>query len=291
MSSGAFVRKGFNRRQVLGAAAASALFAPAVIAKPTSVSFGLTPVFLDSDIKLISQIETYLSAQLGVPVTLVKRRTYMEITSLLVAGQLDAAWICGLPFVQHRSQLQLVAVPLYLGEPTYRSYIICNSSDAIGDPIETRGGIHAFSDPDSNSGHLVTAAWLAGMNETPGSFFSKTIFTYGHRNVIRAVASGLAHSGSVDGYVWEVMREVEPELINKSKVIRRSELMGFPPIASSRATDPGIARAIGAALINMPNDPLGQKILATLRLDGFRQGEPQLFDSIAAAWQRVRRDG
>jgi phosphonate transport system substrate-binding protein len=290
MSSRRGYARTLNRRAVI-AGIGTSFFCPYVRAKPQAVSFGLTPVFLDSDIKLIGQIETYMTAQLGVPVTLVKRRTYMEITSLLVAGQLDAAWICGLPFVQHRSQLQLVAVPMYLGEPTYRSYIICHANDETSDPLQIRGRIHAFSDPDSNSGHLVTAAWLASLNETPNTFFSKSFFTYGHRNVIRAVASGLAESGSVDGYVWDVMREVEPDLISKSKVIRRSESMGFPPIASSRSTDPGVSKAIAGALINMPNDPLGQKILATLRLDGFRLEQPQLFDSIAAAWQRVRRDG
>lgn len=278
-------------RRVVLAGMGSGFFAPYILAKPTAVSFGLTPVFLDSDIKLIGQMENYFSTQLGVPVTLVKRRTYMEITSLLVAGQIDAAWICGLPFVQHRQQLQLVAVPLYQGQPTYRSYLICGATDSTSELAQTKGKIHAFSDPDSNSGHLVTAAWLADMNETPSSFYSKFFFTYGHRNVIRAVASGLAHSGSVDGYVWDVMRETEPELVEKSKVIKRSESMGFPPIASSRATDPGVARAIGQALLAMPSDALGQKILATLRLDGFRKEPPELFDSIAAAWQRVRREG
>ncbi len=67
--------------------------------------------------------------------------------------------------------------------------------------------------PDSNSGFLVTRALLAENRFLPGGFFSRTFFTYGHRNVIRAVASGLAQSGSVDGYVWEVMREIEPELV------------------------------------------------------------------------------
>jgi phosphonate transport system substrate-binding protein len=76
-------------------AGAASLFAPAVHARTEPASFGLTPVFLDSDLRLTRDIETYLTASLGRSVTLVKRRTYMEITSLLVAGHLDAAWIWG----------------------------------------------------------------------------------------------------------------------------------------------------------------------------------------------------
>ena len=65
----------------------------------------------------------------------------------------------------------------------------------------------------------------------PEHFFRQTIFTYGHRNVVRAVASGLAQSGSVDGYVWEVMASLEPGLTSGTEVIRKSELLGFPPVA------------------------------------------------------------
>ena len=78
-----------------------------------AVSFGLTPVFLDSDIQLLSMLEAYLVARLGRPVQLVKRRTYQEITAMLLSGQLDAAWVCDDPYVQHEDQFALLAVPLY----------------------------------------------------------------------------------------------------------------------------------------------------------------------------------
>ncbi len=277
-----------RRSAVLGISAS--LFAPAIMAKPRTILFGLTPVFLDSDIKLTAELEQYLSEKLSSNVSLVKRRTYMEITSLLLAGQLDAAWICGLPFIQNKAQLQLVAVPVYRGAPKYQAYLITHATSSASDPKDTKGGIHVFSDPDSNSGHLVTSAWLAEMGETPTTFFSKTFFAYGHRNVIRAVGSGLAQSGSVDGYVWEVMRELEPNLIAKTKVLRKSEQMGFPPIAAARNADKAVVQEIANALISMPTDPTGTRILSLLKLDGFSREPASLFDSIATSWQRVRKD-
>ena len=69
-----------------------------------------------------------------------------------------------------------------------------------------------FPIPDSNSGYLVTRGLLADKGTSPEAFFRQFFYTYGHRNVVRAVAAGLAQSGSVDGYVWEVLQEVEPEL-------------------------------------------------------------------------------
>ena len=67
--------------------------------------------------------------------------------------------------------------------------------------------------------------------------------------MIRAVASGLAQSGSVDGYVYEVMRETEPELVKQTSIVRRSEWLGFPPVASpkSLAGDPRISSAAAGA--------------------------------------------
>jgi len=277
-----------RRRDLLTAAAA--LVAPPALAART-VTLGLTPVFLDSDIVLVRQIEGHISARLGRPVQVVKRRTYREVTSLLVAGQLEAAWICGYPFVQHRDALEILAVPLYRGEPLYRAYLIARRDRAAATLAALRGDIHAFSDPDSNSGFLVTSAMLADLGSAPGAFFARSFFTYGHRNVIRAVAAGLAQSGSVDGYVWDVMADLEPALVGATRIVQASAPMGFPPFATSRQADPGLARAIRDALLTMPETADGRAILATLRLDGFVAGSPGLFDGIAALSRRARAAG
>lgn len=278
-----------RRAFVIGAAAS--LAAPALRAAPLPFRIGLTPVFLDSDLRLTAQIETYLARRLDRPVRLVKRRTYMEITSLLVAGHLDAAWICGLPFVQHRRALELVAVPLHRGVPTYRSFLIARAGAEVAEAAGLRGTIHAFSDPDSNSGQLVTRAWLAGLGEEPDRFFARTFFAYGHRNVIRAVAVGLAGSGSVDSYVYEMVGEIEPDLVARTKVVHASEEMGFPPIAAPRAGDPGLRQATAEALAAMPEDPLGREILATLRLDGFVDPDPALYAGIERIARSMRSLG
>jgi phosphonate transport system substrate-binding protein len=254
--------------------------------------FGLTPVFLNSDLDLLEALQKYLGAAMGTEVQLVLKRTYQEITSQLLSGLLDAAWICGYPFVAYRRELDLVAVPIWRGKTTYQSYLIVSEgrdATAIGD---LRGDIHAFSDPDSNSGYLVTRALLAEQGVKPQDFFQRTFFTYGHRNVVRAVAAGLAQSGSVDGYVWEVMTETEAALTRQTRPAWRSDWMGFPPIATARenASSDSIAR-LRQALWGMPQDRVGREVLNLLRLDGFAPGDPSLFDSIASRVDLVRTLG
>lgn len=251
--------------------------------------FGLTPVFLTSDIELLAKLKNYLSRQTGREVQLVQRRTYEEITSLLLSGQLTAAWICGYPLVQYQEQLALVAVPLWNEQPLYSSYLIVPSGRGASSINDLRGDLHAFSDPNSNSGYLVTAALLAEKGLRPEGFFRETIFTYGHRNVVRAVASGLAQSGSVDGYVWEVMASIEPDLTNRTKVMLKSELLGFPPVAclASQAASSDVT-AIRSALLAMREDPEGRSVLSLLRLDGFAEEPPELYAPIAAKMRLVR---
>jgi phosphonate transport system substrate-binding protein len=251
------------------------------------VRFGLTPVFLDSDLELLSVLGRYLSSRLDIPVELVKRRTYQEITALLLSDQLEAAWICGFPYVRWRDRLSLAAVPLYHGRPLYQSYVIVRSDRQAQNFDDLRGDVHAFSDPDSNSGWLVTRHMLFERGSTPASFFSKTFFTYGHRNVVRAVSAGLAQSGSVDGYVWDVLAEREPELTQGTRVLTRSEWLGFPPIACTTARrDDAVVARLGAALMEMPSDPDGRSLLRMLQLDGFAPGDTSTFDGI----DRLYRD-
>jgi len=271
-----------------GAAAALSLVLPAS-AEEDPIRFALTPVFLTSDLDLLDHLKAYLEKAMERSVQLITRRTYQEITALLVSAQVDGAWLCGFPFIEHKAQLELVAVPIWRGKPLYQSYLITSRDRQAEEIGDLAGDIHAFSDPDSNSGYLVTAAYLAALKTTPDRFFRQTIFTYGHFNVVRAVASGLAQSGSVDGYVYEVLRETNPELVAATRVVRASDWFGFPPIASPVAASgsPRVS-AIKAALLGMHMDPRGQEVLARLRLDRFDRESPELFASIEANRNLVR---
>jgi phosphonate transport system substrate-binding protein len=207
----------------------------AVASEADVIRFGLTPVLLTSDLNLLDLLKSYLEKATGRTVQLVTRRTYEEISALLISSQLNGAWICSPPFLTYRAQLELLAVPIWNGKPLYRSYLIADAARAASSIDDLAGDIHAFSDPNSNSGYVATAAELAAKGIKPERFFRQIFFTYGHENVVRAVASGLAQSGSVDGYVYEVLKEMEPTLTSATHVVRPSPWFGFPPIAGPLA--------------------------------------------------------
>jgi phosphonate transport system substrate-binding protein len=269
-----------RRRFLASFAAVAAMSVPAHA--NGSFRFGVTPVFLDNEAEIVELLRDALSSLISRPVEIIQRRTYQEVTGLLLEGSVDAAWLCGYPFMQHRDKLALVAVPVWQGQPLYQSYLIVGSSDTASSLADLKDSVHAFSDPDSNSGYLVTVSDLAREGTTPDIFFSRTVFTYGHRNVVRAVANGLTRSGSVDGYVWEALTKVEPVLAAGTKVISRSELLGFPPICAraDRAASSDVL-AFKAALLGLSQNEAGRRVLELLQLDEMIPGSPDLFDGIA----------
>jgi phosphonate transport system substrate-binding protein len=237
---------------------------------------------LSNDLELLDRLQGYLAQACNAPVQLVTRRTYQEITALLVSGQLDAAWICGFPFVVFEKELEIVVVPSWQGGPTYQSYVIGQKGRRFDGLADLKGDVHAFSDPDSNSGYLVTLAALIEAKLDANTIFKKRFFTFGHRNVIRAVASGLAQSGSVDGYVYDVVTELEPALTQDLAILRRSEWLGFPPIAApARESVPGRTMVLREAFQSMAQSAEGRIVLSLLKLDGFVPMQPSLFDGIA----------
>ena len=197
-----------NRRELLVSTAAAVVTAwPALgLGAVPRLRIGLTPVILADQAAFLSRWAEYLSQRLECQVVFTSRDEYQPILDLLFGGQLDAAWICGYPFVRQQQQLRLLAVPLYQGQPTYQSYLIRSAGSPIQGWADVRGKVFAYSDRLSNSGWLVAQGQLAAAGIGAGDL-KRAFFAQGHRNVAEAVAAQLADAGSIDGYVWETMRQ------------------------------------------------------------------------------------
>lgn len=129
-------------------------WAGVLVAAEQPVRIGLTPVFLDDEPHILNEWRNYLERNLHRPVTFVQRGSYREITDMLLRSELDVAWICGLPYIERQEQLQLVATPIYQGEPLYRSYLITAAGKSVQQWDDLGGMVFTYVDPDSNSGYL-----------------------------------------------------------------------------------------------------------------------------------------
>jgi phosphonate transport system substrate-binding protein len=244
--------------------------------------FGLTAVVVRENLHSFNLLGKYLTLRLGRPVEFVQRRTYADIMDLLDRGELEAAWICGYPYVKRRSPefLDLLVAPVYAGAPLYRSLVIVHEGSDAERLEDLAGSVFAYSDPDSNSGYMVPRATLRDAGFDPDRFFRFSFFTYSHAETVMAVNERMADGGAVDSYVYEVMKRSASPIAARTRVIHRSKQFGFPPIVVRRDLPPGISERLRDVLVGMSSDADGVRLLARLSLDGFAVVSPALYDPI-----------
>jgi phosphonate transport system substrate-binding protein len=270
-------------------ASAAACGAPA----PARLRIGLTAVMLADQAAFLARWSAYLADRLQIDVSFITRDEYQPLHDLLGAGRIDALWTCGYPYVRFQSRLQLLAVPVYHGQPTYQSYLIrpAGVGSQVRGYADLRDKVFAYSDPLSNSGWLVAQGEFQAVGLVPSRDLKRTFFAHGHRNVAEAVAAELADAGSIDGYVWETMRLQGMTAALRSEVVWKSRLHGFPPVVTRAGDERPELAALQATLVSMQADAEGRALLASLNLDGFIVGQPSIFDSIHALALRVPDSG
>ena len=237
------------------------------------------------------QLLQYIGNALNIRVELVQRKTYAEINELLTTGDIQLAFICSGPYALSAEQrgFHLLNTPEVQGRPTYRSYLIVHKDSAIASLDDLRGKIFAFTDPDSNTGSLVPRFWLLQRGVTSGDFFKSTIFTYSHDNSMYAVARGLVDGAAVDSLIWDFYAHNKSEIATKTKIIRRSEEYGIPPLVASPAMPLIQRNIIQSLLLHMHENAEGKKILGELLIDRFVLPEDSWYASIREMQQTMHQ--
>ena len=228
------------------------------------------------------QLLDYIGIRLGLEIELVQRKTYQEINELLGQGQIDLAFICSGPYVTGKEKygFELLATPQVQGSHFYRAYLIVNKESPFQRLEDLRGRVFAFTDPNSNTGKLVPNYWLAQMGERPETFFGKTIYTYSHDNSTLAVARALVDGATVDSLIWEYYHHKNPVFTAKTKIIKKSDPYGIPPLVASRNMSQGLKAGIRQLLFSMHEEPEGERILSELMIDRFVAPKEEWYDGI-----------
>ena len=273
-----------SRRHILSALGGMALagtMRQVHSASPTQVRVGFTPAFVLNQYALLADFREYMEQRLGLSVEFVQRDSYRETMDLVRLKQIDFAWVCDYPYLYLKNMVRLLAVPLYKGQPYYRSFIIVASGNtAVQSLKDLKNTVFAYADPLSNSGYFVPRFRLHQLGEDPRTFFHKTFFTWSHKNVIEAVALGMAQGGAVDSFVWETLNQIEPKLTRATRIIERSPEFGFPPFVAHYQVSPELFSRVQSFLLGMPLHPQGASLVKRLNLDGFIKGDVRLYDSL-----------
>lgn len=232
--------------------------------------------------RLYQDLLLHIGDQLQRKVQFIQRPTYTEVDCLLRDNKVDLAFVCSGSYAlgHDRFGLELLAIPIIDGKRTYHSDIIVHR-DCPHDSLEDlRHSRFAFTSKASNTGYLAPSYLLAGLNQTPETFFSDIVFSHGHDNSIRAVANGLVDAAAVDSLILEHMiHDEDPDALNV-RVIERSAEFGIPPVVVPHQLPAELKEQLQRTLLNAHNTPRGRDILRGLRIDHFTLGDDDNYDSI-----------
>lgn len=161
-------------------------------------------------------IAAAVGTRLGIETRLVTGTRFSQLTT----GEVDLAFLCGLPYVRRAEQLDPLAAPVvagdrYGGRPVYFSDVIVRRESRFQTFADPRGASWSFNDPDSHSGYLATLARVLVLGETD-AFFGRVIDAGWHQVSIELVVSGRVDASAVDSHVLAVELRDRPDLANRT---------------------------------------------------------------------------
>ena len=234
----------------------------------------------------------YIGSKTGYEIQLVQRKTYGEINALFPKRQIDLAFVCTGPYANGKDSygFEGLATPIVRGEPYYYSYLIVHKDSTFETLSDLKGSVFAYTDPESNTGALVPNYWLLQMNETP-AFFKNITFTYSHDNSILAVAKGLVDGAAIDGHIWEFYSRYNSFYTDRTRVIKKSQPFGSPPLVGSIHLDAQLKTRIRNVVLWMHRNADGKKILDELLIDKFVPVEEHWYQPVRNLFFQVALAG
>jgi phosphonate transport system substrate-binding protein len=214
----------------------------------------------------------YLSAALGTPVRLLDEAPWQERFRWLHRGQAQLGVVCGLQYVGAEHALELLGAPVmrglrYGGRSIYFSDIVVRRDLAANSFHALAGARFAFNEPTSHSGYGIVRYALA-QHGYDGSFFGAVIQSGAHERSLEMILNGQADAAAIDSTVLETELLGQPLLAEKLRVVATLGPSPSPPLVASRLAATSLRTAVVEALLRMPQDPLGVKVLLKARVAG-----------------------
>ena len=253
-------------------------------------------VLVASMISTQSTLELYggMVRQLGTLVgrrgVLVQRRSYSEANEAIRHGDVDLAFVCSGAFIEstiNGDYAELVAVPVVRGKSTYQAYIIVAADSPWRHLAGMRGRSVAYVDPKSLTGREYLRHRVAALASREGPFFRRIVYTGSHDRSIEAVARGLVDVASVDHLIFEMMKEQQPEIGQRVRILERSPPFGAPPVVVPRSKSLALRTALRAALIGLHKTEEGPGTLRELKIDRFEPVTKEHYASVIALWGKA----
>jgi phosphonate transport system substrate-binding protein len=228
-------------------------------------------------------IVSYLGRRLEVETEFYQGKCDPLKDPLLLEDQLDLAFICGLPFIQHYQafpeQFQPLVAPVmeasrYQNRPIYFSDLIVNANSEIRLFEDFRNKVFCYNDSGSNSGYNLPRYRLIQSGYSQ-DFFAKAIQSGSHQRSIQWVIYELADCAAIDSVVLEQELRDFPELSGYLRVIESLGPYPMPPLVVSKHLGKSLIEQLQSAMLQpdaklkAAMERVGVKCFAAVNLEDY----------------------
>jgi ABC-type phosphate/phosphonate transport system substrate-binding protein len=212
-------------------------------------------------------------------------------------GLVDAAVVCGLPYIQLQAEspdtLRPLAAPVLQeepsGRPVYFSEVIVRAGTEYRHFGDLRGARWAHTDAGSFSGYIATRYELVLMGESE-AFFGQVLYAGSHRGAIRMVLDGQADAAAIDSHVLSVERQGDAD-VHRLRVIARFGPAPAPPIVATRRLPFALGSRICDILCALDAGDPAYAFLKAGRIRRFLPVSDGDYDDIRGKLDAVERSG
>ena len=208
-------------------------------------------------------IARYIGEKVDCPTTLRVGQSFDEFTE----GQIDVAFICGLPYVrmasQHNCPIELLAAPVLIGKryqhrPIYFSDVIVRSESPYTSFDDLGGCVWAYNERVSHSGCNLVCYSLLVRGKSP-DYFGKTVKSGSHLRSLEMVLEGKVDAAAIDSHLMDLLRSKDEKLSSRLRVVEVLGPSSIPPIVVSKRLDDVLKCKMQEALVTMHLDNCGKK--------------------------------
>ncbi len=208
-----------------------------------------------------AHIARYVGVRVGCQTTLEVGQSFEEFAE----GQVDVAFICGLPYVRMTSQntcpVELLAAPVLMGErylhrPIYFSDVIVRSDSPYTSFDDLGGCVWAYNERVSHSGCNLVCYSLLERGKSP-DYFGKTVKSGSHLRSLDMVLEGEADAAAIDSHLLDVLRSKDEELAARLRVIEMLGPSSIPPMVISKRLNDELKCKLREVLVTMHLDNCG----------------------------------
>lgn len=206
----------------------------------------------------------------------------------LETGEVDVAFICGLPYVRLARRdpppVELLAAPVlqgerYAGKPVYFSDVIVRRESPFRSFSDLRGRSWSYNDPDSHSGYNVTRFHMVQMGET-GGFFGEVVEAGRHQRSIALVAEGKVDASAIDSQVLAIEMRDRPDLAARLRVIDSLGPSTIQPVVAASRLSGALKAELRSVLLELGDDPATREALDRGFVERFVRVDDSAYDDI-----------